>query len=208
MAMDAPVSVYPPSFPYAGSGKTFITEDHPQFEPCFKTSYKGFIKEESSELPDALHTGFRDALDALDEGGVFQYDVTQPMGPGTPLAVTKVTRTCVGDPGITYKYLGLRMFAHPWTDAAAQTDTSAKAVSDAYATLRKQNETLDARSQDCLTAEGKGGSTRFSLTLINRMDPTGLKPDLKDEPEFGMGKVSVSWHADSSLVHESTIAGE
>ena len=50
------------------------------------------------------------------------------------------------------------------------------------------------------------GSTRFRLTLINRMEPTALKPDLKEEPEFGMGKVSVSWHADSSLEHESTIA--
>ena len=38
------------------------------------------------------------------------------------------------------------------------------------------------------------------------MEPTALKPDLKEEPEFGMGKVSVSWHADSSLEHESTIA--
>jgi hypothetical protein len=128
------------------------------------------------------------------------------MGPGTPLAVTKVTRTCVGDPGITYKYLGLRMFSHPWTDSAAPTDTSASAVSAAYTCLRRQNEALDARSQRCLTKEGKGGSTRFSLTLINRMDPTARKTDLKEEPEFGMGKVSVSWHADSSLVHESTIA--
>ena len=152
--------------------------------------------------PHAIHV----QLDALDAGGVFQYDVTQPMGPGTPLAVTKVTRTCVGDPGITYKYLGLRMFSHPWTDEAAPTDSASSAVSNAYTLLRRQNEALDERSQRCLEREGKGGSTHFSLTLINRMDPTGLKPDLKDEPEFGMGKVSVSWHADSSLVHESTIA--
>jgi len=61
-------------------------------------------------------------------GGVFQYDVTQPMGPSTPLAVTKVTRTCIGDPGITYKYLGLRMFAHPWTDDQAPTDSDDRAV--------------------------------------------------------------------------------
>jgi len=145
-------------------------------------------------------------LDALDEGGVFQYDVTQPMGPGTPLAVTKVTRTCVGDPGITYKYLGLRMFSHPWTEDTAAMDTSSALVSAAYTTLRRQNEALDMRAQRCLEKECKGGSTHFSLTLINRMDPTARKPDLKDEPEFGMGKVSVSWHADSSLVHESTIA--
>ena len=63
-------------------------------------------------------------------------------------------------------------------------------MSNAYALLRRQNEALDERSQRCLEREGKGGSTHFSLTLINRMDPTGLKPDLKEEPEFGMGKVS------------------
>ena len=55
-------SVYPPSFPYAGSGKTFLTETHPQFKACFKTSYQGFVREEASELPADLHTGFRDAV--------------------------------------------------------------------------------------------------------------------------------------------------
>lgn len=29
---------------------------------------------------------------------------------------------------------------------------------------------------------------------------------LREEPDFGMGRTSVSWHADSSLEHESTIA--
>ena len=103
--MDPPKSIYPPSFPYAGSGKTFITEDHPQFKACFKTSYQGFVREESSELPAALHTGFRDALDALDAGGVFQvrthrrpavlpaHDPSAAPGPG---AGACVRRSCGG----------------------------------------------------------------------------------------------------------------
>jgi len=46
-------------------------------------------------------------------------DVTQPLGLGTKLAPTFVRRTLVGENGITYKYLGLRMFSHPWQPGAA-----------------------------------------------------------------------------------------
>eukprot|EP01052_Picozoa_sp_SAG31_P033287 SAG31_NODE_3740_length_3932_cov_3.662145_4_plen_227_part_00 len=38
------------------------------------------------------------------------------------------------------------------------------------------------------------------------MEPMETRPDLKDEAAFGMGKVAVSWHADSSLVDHSCIA--
>jgi hypothetical protein len=41
-------------------------------------------------------------------------DVTQPLGLSTKLAPTYVRRTLAGENGITYKYLGLRMFSHPW----------------------------------------------------------------------------------------------
>jgi hypothetical protein len=34
---------------------------------------------------------------------------------------TFVSRTLVGDPGTTYKYLGLRIFAHPWSVDDAET---------------------------------------------------------------------------------------
>ena len=55
----------------------------------------------------------------LESSGLFVVDVTQPMGLGTKLAPTFVTRTLVGENGITYKYLGLRMFAHPWNPGHA-----------------------------------------------------------------------------------------
>ena len=41
------------------------------------------------------------------------------MGAGTRLAKTRVTRCLIGVPGITYFYLGLRMFAHPWSGKGA-----------------------------------------------------------------------------------------
>lgn len=53
-------------------------------------------------------------------------------------------------------------------------------------------------------AEG-GGSCGFNLTLINRMECSAAKRDLKPDPLFAMGKCSVSWHADSCLEDFSTI---
>ncbi len=52
---------------------------------------------------------------------------------------------------------------------------------------------------------GGGGSCAFNLTLINRMECSGTKRDLKPDPLFAMGKCSVSWHADSCLQDFSTI---
>jgi hypothetical protein len=86
-------------------------------------------------------------------------DVTQPLGLGTKLAPTFVRRTLVGENGITYKYLGLRMFAHPWaphvahvrcfpttaaTTSEAQREASAKMMQAALPPLTPNNEALDA----------------------------------------------------------------
>lgn len=199
-------SVYPPSYRGYHGTKKFLREGDAQFEDCNATSYRGFVRESAAELPSELHDSFRESLNALDVGGVFQYDITQPMGPGSPCGITKVTRTCIGQPGITYKYLGLRMFAHPWTDDTVVKDSDSDDLQRAYASFRRQNEALTIRSERFLKLQGKGGSADFSLTLINRMENTATIRTLKEEPDFGMGKVSVSWHADSSLVHESTIA--
>lgn len=59
-------------------------------------------------MPKQVHSEARRAFDGLEEGGIFRADVTQPFGLGTKCAVTYVTRTLVGEPGTTYKYLGLR----------------------------------------------------------------------------------------------------
>jgi len=48
--------------------------------------------------------------------------------------------------------------------------------------------------------------SQFSVTLLNYMEPkTANHLGLKDDPKYGMGKVSVSWHCDSSLQDFSTI---
>ena len=108
---DAP----PPSFSLAGTRPAFLTPEDAQFDACLATSFGGFVKEAASELPPEFHADFRECLRGLRSSGCLdRHDITQPMGPGTPLARTRVTRCLIGAPGITYKYLGLRMFALPW----------------------------------------------------------------------------------------------
>ena len=57
---------------------------------------------------------FQAAFNGLEKDGAFQYDLTQPAGLGTKIAKTLVTRCLVGDEGITYKYLGLRLLSIPY----------------------------------------------------------------------------------------------
>jgi len=115
----------------------------------------------------------------MDGGDLFQHDMTQPHGLGTKVARTFVTRCLVGDPGITYKYLGIRMFSHPWTEG--QPGASAATV-----TVGRLNDRLVARSQQLLKtmAREQVGATTYNLTLINRCFPLG-EVRLKDEPYYG-----------------------
>ena len=50
----------------------------------------------------------------MDDGGLFLRDVVMPGGKRCTRTV--VSRTLVGEPGSTYRYLGLRLFSHPWRD--------------------------------------------------------------------------------------------
>jgi hypothetical protein len=115
----------------------------------------------------------------MDGGNIFQYDMTQPHGLGTKVARTFVTRCLVGEPGITYKYLGIRMFSHPWTEG--QPGASAATV-----TVGRLNDLLVVRSKELLKtmAREQVGATAYNLTLINRCFPLG-EVRLKDEPYYG-----------------------
>ena len=164
----------------------------------------------------------------MDEGGLFLYDIVQPGK--KRLTKTSVTRTLVGDPGSTYKYLGLRLFSHPWVDVDANGDSIAKSPAvemNGGLTLRKlgyPNKTASAlilmgrlnldlinRSKSMLERHvasnvqpvGLVGSAQFNLTLVNKMEPA---KELKRETEYGMGKISVGWHRDSGLKDFSSIA--
>lgn len=213
------------------SQQNFLTpnDDDPRaFNDCLKTSFEGFHYDTPNSLPSTLHRNFESSFAGMDMGGLFLFDVVQPGK--KRLTKTSVTRTLVGDPGSTYKYLGLRLFSHPWVDVDDDGNTIPKpqsTESTGGSTLRKfgyPNKTASAlilmgiinsdlidRSNSMLQKHvaphvqpvGLVGSAQFNLTLVNKMEPA---KELKRETEYGMGKISVGWHRDSGLKDFSSIA--
>jgi hypothetical protein len=126
-------TVYPPSYinnnnNYQGKNNNnnnsynnilynrFITPHDKEYLSILKQCYNGFHIMNEHELSLSFHQLFQISLKGLEKEGFFQYDITQPTGLNSKLSKTFVTRCVVGDAGITYKYLGLRMFSIPWDD--------------------------------------------------------------------------------------------
>ena len=171
------------------------------------------------------HDNIEKALLIMDKNGLFRTDVTQPFGLGTRCAKTYVTRCLLGEEGTTYKYLGLRMFAHPWKNSNHENKqkkgNNVVQLEDALHIVSELNDSLTQRTvihlnaldikrkkiMQSTKAVNKDealvkGRAKFDVALINRMIDTN---DLKREPSMGDGRCSVSWHADSSLEHFSSI---
>lgn len=174
----------------------FLRDEGPykeSFQAALKTSYEGFVVDDSV----GEHQVVTRYLEQMRKKQIFRRDVTQPFGLGTKCAKTYVTRCLLGEPGTTYKYLGLRMFAHPWEQTEIQR-LGATLTERTRQHLQALNKTR--RGRDAPSTKGRDG---FDICLINRMEALN---DLKSEPTIGNAKTTVSWHADSSLEHYSTIA--
>ena len=207
--------------------RNFLTpQDDPRaFEDCLKVSYTGFYYDSPNMLPSSLHKEFDSSFAGMDKGGLFLYDIVQPGK--KRLTRTSVTRCLVGDPGTTYKYLGLRLFSHPWVDVDENGNTTNEDTKKNGSTLSKlgysertttallsmgnANSTLINRSKSMLQEHvaphvSPVGSADYNLTLVNKMESTSTKRDLKKEVGYGMGKISVGWHRDSGLKDFSSIA--
>lgn len=163
------------------------------YEQALETSYEGFVVDESIYNEQRVQLCLQHMLDDK----YFRRDATQPFGLGTKVALTYVTRCLFGERGTTYKYLGLRMFAHPWDD------TEIKKVGEKMTQRTRQHLKELTAVRTRRNAPATRGRADFDICLINRMEAYG---ELKPEPTMGHTKTSVSWHADSSLEHYSTIA--
>jgi mRNA N6-methyladenine demethylase len=210
---------------YPGPRDRFIVHGDVGFDEAMKKCYGKCVVDTQEKFPDTFHNSFMTALDNLEKEGAYQFDLTQPAGLGTKVAKTFVTRCLVGEAGTTYKYLGLRMFSIPWN--AGETGASESAV-----TISRLNQRLIEKTHAHLKTLGKPpsevGSCEYNLTLINKYDLIAYncvcgatvsylfdvlcrcfpvaESTLKVDPSFGKDKVTVSWHADSTLDHFSTIA--
>lgn len=273
--------VFPQHHPRPPKGN-FLRDESPykdSFEEALRGPYEGFVVDEAETLLSSSATAHKDcsieentiqsSLESMKQDGFFRTDVTQPFGLGTKCAKTYVTRCLVGNPGTTYKYLGLRMFSHPWTIDAVDTSTSNfqanrkrknkkrpkrtfdgsdggennnpdqgdshRAIADDASTIRELSQNLTKRTMMHLRdlddsrrqrrALATKGRSDFDICLINRMESSSdLKPfvlgggstsgidnnkhknNKNKITDKDATKTSVSWHADSSLEHYSTIA--
>ena len=187
--------------PPSSSGAFISPSWHPQYyRELLNTSYRGFVQTPSSSFEKSFHENFQASLLGLDKLNVYQYDITQPAGLGTKIAKTFVSRCLVGEPGVTYKYLGIRMFSIPW-------EASSVGASPHSIEIGKLNQKLIEHTKELLLNSGRKefGSCKYNLTLINRCLPQSEATILKQEPLFKKDKITVSWHADSTLEHFSTI---
>ena len=81
--------------------RPWLSPGDPLFQPALDRSYRGMKHVPRDSLPKAVHSKFRRCFDSLHEAGLFLYDTVQAGG--KRLSRTFVTRTLLGDPGITYK---------------------------------------------------------------------------------------------------------
>ena len=127
------------------------------------TCYRGFVAKPPRDFDEDFHGAFQCALDGLEKCGAYQFDVTQPAGLGTKTAKTFVTRCLVGQAGITYKYLGLRMFSIPWNRGECGASEHSIAIGELNARLVDRSRSLlREMDRECT------GSCSYNLALINR----------------------------------------
>lgn len=175
------------------TSKKYLTpQDGTAFHDLVRDHYQGFVHIPADQVtPSNFHQIAKTAFEHLRDANYYQYDIVKAGGKHA--SRTFVKRTLVGEPGITYKYLGLRLFAHAW---------SGPGVSPVMKTIGDLNQYMIQMTKKY----ENHGKCDYNLTLINYMEPSShSKVGFKDEAFYGMGKVSVSWHADSSLEKNSSI---
>lgn len=145
----------------------FLTPSDAMYPAVMTRCYKGAFVEDGSAYSLDFHDRFDAALRGLENNTNFlKFDITQPGGLGTKIAKTYVSRCVVGQPGITYKYLGLRLFAYPWT--AGEEGATPETVEIGRLNDEMVRHTSQLLADRCDSSNPYYGSCQYNLTLINR----------------------------------------
>ena len=175
------LSVPAPRFDASGSVPPLLEPGHAEYEACLRRCYRGFVHE-PAPLPSALQQRVQAALVRLNAEGYFHHDVVLGSTKGGTAPVpTIVRRILVGEPGITYKYLGLRIFAHPWRpggdaggggDGEGGGEGGGGSCLDGAAVVGELNTHLQKETARLLAAQQQQqtGSCTYNLTLINLLE--------------------------------------
>ena len=170
-----------------------LTPSDAGYDDVLRAHYDGFVVDDPGALPASAHDDVRRAFQTMLENGEFTHDVLQA---GQKVSRTFVRRVLLGERGCTYHYQRLRLFAQPWEGR------------EAYDVVRELNEQLKERTRRALAAgRHEKSECDYNVTLINYMETVEeSEVALKDETMYGLGATSVSWHSDSSLRENSTVA--
>ena len=179
------------------------------FDEVAAQCYRGFVCQRatsSNALPSSLTARVAASLERLRAQRLFRHDIVLAPQRGVSVPTpTVVSRILVGEPGVTYKYLGLRTFAYPWVEEAGGPPGAGalRALNDA---LVAHTERLNGASKAPVA-----GSCRYNLSLVNLLLPDDARGGaLRNRAGARLGgaaaEQAVSWHADSGVEPNSAIA--
>ncbi|XP_077993603.1 alpha-ketoglutarate-dependent dioxygenase FTO-like [Glandiceps talaboti] len=209
-------------------GAKFLTPLDEEYKKVVEESYANLSLQQSNEICRDLRDRVEWAFQVLlSEGYLYQDRVKLK----SRTVITPVSRTLIGQPGLTYKYLNLRLFTLPWCFGERPPRNE---VEEACAVFKDLNDYFcqhvkdliikkcaklkieDSKSVD-LHQDDIGKETRqdnidqliernskFTVTLLNYMDPSSVH--MRCEPYYSMGRLAVSWHKDENLMTGSTVA--
>ncbi|XP_022097537.1 alpha-ketoglutarate-dependent dioxygenase FTO-like [Acanthaster planci] len=128
----------------------FLMPDHPDFKSLMRKSYFNFAHEPSTGIPVSLHEELTWALDILRYHGYFYRDWVKVKG---QTVQTPISRTLIGEPGTTYKYLGLRLFTIPWSFGHHKPESEVELASETIGKLNEHYKAVSRRLLRKKTAE-------------------------------------------------------
>lgn len=105
-----------------------------------------------------------------------------------PLMRISVFRLLLGDPGMTYDYFNIKLFAFPWSPIEHDDTVGA----DARYMIGYLNQVLQQKSVELVEHPEE---CNYNVTLMNYYDPNLIKSNTwREDPLFGLGKLAVVWH--------------
>ncbi|XP_071785710.1 alpha-ketoglutarate-dependent dioxygenase FTO-like [Asterias amurensis] len=162
----------------------FLTPADATFESLMKEKYSNFAHEPQSCIPESLQEDLTWALNVLYYHGYFYRDWVKVKG---QTVQTPISRTLVGEPGTTYKYLGLRLFTIPWSFGDVQPENE---IEIACGVIGKLNEHFKVASRKLLLEkENERLERAVTRTKSDEGTPSCLDKEESRGCESGDGRI-------------------
>jgi len=103
---------------------------------------------------------------------------------------------------LTFKYLGIRLFAHPWDSSTQEYKPE---IQQTLKLFKQLDGELQVKGNQLLHQKNITSSCVYNSTLINYVDPSDKEITLIQEPYYNIGTLAIGWHSDRNLVDYSNV---